>query len=108
MTPGHEPKEMRILFFTQQWAASRSGVGTYARALVEALVERGHGLTVVAPEEEAFPAAGVRFVHASRARWDPNPGGWFTLGRSFAGVLRREGATHDVALFADAREARAV
>ncbi|MDW7709330.1 MAG: glycosyltransferase family 4 protein [Deferrisomatales bacterium] len=96
---------MRILFFTQQLAAFRSGVGTYARALTESLLARGHDVSVVAPEHEAVALDGGRIIPVPQPRRDPTPGGWFALGLSFARVLRREGAKHDVAFFADAREA---
>ncbi len=99
---------MRILLFTQQLASSRSGVGTYARCLTRALADRGHGVTVCGPAEEATTMDGVRWVSAPRSRRDPTPGGWFTLGLAFARALRREAADHEVALFADAREAWAL
>lgn len=96
---------MNILLFTQQLAAYRSGVGTYAMNLVQGLAARGHRLTVVLPDRQVQPIPGVDFVTVSPSRVDPTPGGWFSLGASFARVLRDIQGRFDVAHFTDAREA---
>ncbi|MCP4578567.1 MAG: glycosyltransferase family 4 protein [Deltaproteobacteria bacterium] len=96
---------IRILIFTQQLSTFRSGVGTYAHGLTSELASRGHELTVVVPEDQMMEMAGVRVIGVHPCRFDPTPGGWFTLGRSFAAVLRREISAHDIVYFTDAREA---
>jgi glycosyltransferase involved in cell wall biosynthesis len=96
---------IRIIIFTQQLAAFRSGVGTYAYGLASGLASRGHRVTVIVPEEEKMEMADIRVVGIHRSLFDPTPGGWISLGRSFAGMLTREACFHDIAYFTDAREA---
>jgi glycosyltransferase involved in cell wall biosynthesis len=96
---------MRLLLFAQQLAAFRSGVGTYAHGLATGLAARGHRVTVAVPEGEEIAADGVRVVTVPRPRLDPTPGGWISLGRSFARVLEEEAGAHDLAHFTDGREA---
>ncbi|MBE0617650.1 MAG: glycosyltransferase, partial [Proteobacteria bacterium] len=96
---------MRVLMFTQQFAAFRSGVGTYASALAGGLKARGHSVTVVAPEGELREGGEADGIAAPRLGRDPTPGGWLSLGRGFARVLTSHGSHVDVAPFTDAREA---
>jgi glycosyltransferase involved in cell wall biosynthesis len=96
---------MRILIFTQQLAAFRSGVGTYAYGLVYGLLERGHQVTAVIPEGEEIEFPGIKLISVPRPRFDPTPGGWIALGRSFAKVLKDQAKDHDIAHVTDAREA---
>lgn len=96
---------MRILLFTQQLAAFRSGVGTYTHGLITGLRDLGHQITVVAPEGESIEIPDSRIHTASHSRFDPTPGGWLSLGVSFAKILSKEGIKYDIAHFTDAREA---
>ena len=96
---------MRVLIFSQQLAAFRSGVGTFTRGLVDGLIQRGHRITVVVPEKERVALPGSRLVSVAPFRGDPTPGQWMSLGLRFAEVLRREASGHDIAFFTDAREA---
>lgn len=96
---------MRILLFTQQLAGFRSGIGTYAFGLTTGLAARGHLVTVVIPEGEGLKLPGVRLITVPRPRFDATPGGWLSLGLSFAKVLAVKAAEHDIAHFTDAREA---
>ncbi|MDL1966950.1 MAG: glycosyltransferase family 4 protein [Deltaproteobacteria bacterium] len=96
---------MRILLFTQQLAAFRSGVGTYAHGLITGLMELGHQITVVVPEGESIEMPDLRIHIASHSRFDPTPGGWLSLGVSFAKILSNEAMEYDIAHFSDAREA---
>lgn len=96
---------MRILLFTQQLAAFRSGVGTYTHGLITGLRDLGHQITVVVPEGESIEMPDLRIHIASHSRFDPTPGGWLSLGVSFAKILSNEAMEYDIAHFSDAREA---
>jgi glycosyltransferase involved in cell wall biosynthesis len=99
-----------ILLVTQQLGSVRSGVGTYARTLVEGLVARGIPLTVASWDDECEDA---RFGELAcwrlgrRPRWDPTPGAWHTLGRRAASRLGRADRRFAVVHFLDAREGHA-
>ena len=96
---------MRILLFTQQLAAFRSGVGTYTHGLITGLRDLGHQVTVVVPEGEGIEMPDLRIHTASHSRFDPTPGRWLSLGVSFAKILSNEAIEYDIAHFTDAREA---
>ena len=96
---------MKILLITQQLAAYRSGVGTYTMNLVQGLLARGHRLTIILPYRQVQPIPDLDFITVSPSRIDPTPGGWFSLGASFARVLRKIQGRFDVVHFTDAREA---
>jgi glycosyltransferase involved in cell wall biosynthesis len=96
---------LRILVLAQQLAAFRSGVGTYADALVRGLRDRGHRVTVVVPASEAVAIEGIEVVPVRGLRWDPTPRSKASLSRAFAKALRERADDVDVAHFADAREA---
>ena len=97
-------KLMRILLFTQQLAAFRSGVGTYTHGLITGLRNLGHHVTVVVPDGEGIEMPDLRIHTASHSRFDPTPGGWLSLGVSFAKILSNEAMEYDIAHFTDARE----
>ncbi len=96
---------MRILVFSQLLATFRSGVGTYARALVEGLSQRGHAVTAVVPSAEAVSLANVSCASVDRAALDPSPGGWLSLSQGFARELAAHAGHADLAFFTDARDA---
>ncbi len=96
---------MRILLFAQQLAAFRSGVGTYTHGLITGLRNLGHQITVVAPESEGIEMPDLRIHTVVRSRFDPTPGGWLSLGVSFAKILSDKAMEYDIAHFTDAREA---
>jgi len=96
---------MRILLFTQQLAAFRSGVGTYTHGLITGLRDLGHQITVVLPEGEGIEIPDLRIHTATHSRFDPTPGGCLSLGVSFAKILSNEAIEYDIAHFTDAREA---
>ena len=101
----YREKLIRILLFTQQLAAFRSGVGTYAHGLITGLRDLGHQITVVVPEGEGIEIPDLRIHTVSHSRFDPTPGGWLSLGTSFAKILSNEAMEYDIAHFTDAREA---
>lgn len=96
---------MRILIFTQQLAAFRSGVGTYAYGLITGMGDRGHQITAVVPKREKTEIAGVKITAVPNPWYDPTPGGWLGLGLIFARILSAKGHRYDIAHFTDAREA---
>ncbi len=96
---------MKVLIFSQQLAAFRSGVGTYASGLVTGLRDLGHDLTVVVPRNQLIEIPGIDVIGLPHRPWDPTPGSWFSLGDAFARELARRQLRYDVAHFTDAREA---
>jgi len=99
---------MHIVFLTQQYARTRTGVGTYARIIVEGLLERGHRVTLAGPSSELpSPHPGLRALAASTARFDPTKNHWLSLSRSYSAILGSllRDSSPDVVHFADAREA---
>jgi glycosyltransferase involved in cell wall biosynthesis len=96
---------MRLLCFAQQFTTFTSGLGTYARALVHGLVQRGHQVTLAAPRAQCEPVEGVRLVPMDFSPGNLTPFAMPRMMRSYRAVLRRELSQHDVAHFLDAREA---
>jgi glycosyltransferase involved in cell wall biosynthesis len=95
---------VRLLIVTQQLRRVRSGVGTYARTLVDGL--RDLDLTVATWTDEHDPGDHPRIDLGEPPRWDPTPGGFWTLGRRLARAL--SGRTFEIVHFLDAREAHAL
>jgi len=96
---------MRILIFTQQFAAFRSGVGTVAFALAAGLSSRNHAVTVVVPKGEECEVPGINLKSVPKPRFDPTPGGWVSLGLSFSKIIENQSTQYDIVHFTDAREA---
>ena len=96
---------MRLLLLSQQLARPLSGVGTYARGLVEALVARGHEVTLAVPAAQTGELRGVRVVPMAFSPGNLTPMAFPRMARAFAAVLAAEAAHHDVVHFLDAREA---
>jgi len=69
------------------------------------LRDLGHQITVVVPEGEGIEIPDLRIHTVSHSRFDPTPGGWLSLGTSFAKILSNEAMEYDIAHFTDAREA---
>lgn len=57
------------------------------------------------PEGEGIEIPDLRIHTVSHSRFDPTPGGWLSLGTSFAKILSDEAMEYDIAHFTDAREA---
>ncbi len=90
---------MRIVVVTQQIDNIKSGVGTYAQALITGLRDRGHHVEVVARD------GGAR---RSLEMLDLTPNQWASAAWRFSRKLReldREDCSIDVIHFTDAREA---
>jgi glycosyltransferase involved in cell wall biosynthesis len=96
-----------VLLVTQQLAGTRSGVGLYARLLLQELVARGRAVGVATwtseVDRDAFPD--TEFVElGERPVWDPTPGSFVALGRRLATVLRDRDHPFALVHFTDARE----
>jgi glycosyltransferase involved in cell wall biosynthesis len=96
---------MRILVVTQQFRQVTSGLGTYARGLVDGLVRRGHAVTVALPHAQAEAREGVRLAPMAFAPGNVTPLAAVRMTREVRRVLAAETAQHDVVHFLDAREA---
>jgi glycosyltransferase involved in cell wall biosynthesis len=95
---------VNICYVSQQVGEVRTGVGTYARALVPAVVDAGHEATIVG--RGAAPGwPGVAFHAVPRAAVDPTPEGWVSFARAAARRIRGLEGRFDVVHFLDAREA---
>lgn len=92
-----------ILVVSQQLGPVRTGVGTYANHLVEGLRDRDFRITVATFAECCGTIDGIEYLPLEHTRWDPTPGGWFTLARNVARRFRPGQA--DLVHFTDAREA---
>ena len=97
---------MRVCFVSQQIGTVRTGVGTYANALVPAVAAAGHPATLVGRgADPQWP--GVTYHAVPAAPGDPTPEGWLSFAWLAARRLRRLLAAggFDVVHFLDAREA---
>jgi glycosyltransferase involved in cell wall biosynthesis len=94
---------VRICFVSQQIGDIRTGVGTYANALIPALARAGHEAVVVGRgRAPAWDRVEYRAVPA--APRDPTPEGWLSFAWRAAALLGGpDGA--DLVHFLDAREA---
>ncbi len=102
--------DKKLLLVTAQAKSVRSGVGTYARMLIEGYAARGLPLAVATWTQEVDPKAlpGVEWVDlGSRPRTDPTQDSFWTLGkrvvRAFGGMESLPSHVH----FLDARAAHA-
>ncbi len=94
-----------MLLVSQQVRNVRSGVGTYARVLIEALVEAGHRPTVATWSDEIDSELAVEWLDlGAPPRLDPTPGAFWTLGRR---VQAARSGGFSLVHFLDAREAHA-
>jgi glycosyltransferase involved in cell wall biosynthesis len=96
---------MRILGVAQQLRTVTSGLGTYARGLVDGLVRRGHTVTLAVPSAQAEARDGARLVPMAFTPGNVTPVAALRMGREVRRVLAAEGPHHDVVHFLDAREA---
>jgi glycosyltransferase involved in cell wall biosynthesis len=96
---------MRLLCLTQQFRTFTSGLGTYARALVEGLVRSGHEVTLATARSQCDDLPGVRFVPMDFAPGNVTPLAFPRMVFNYRRVLATEAHRHDVVHFLDAREA---
>ena len=64
---------MKLLLLAQQYRAFSSGLGTYARGLVEGLPARGHEVTLAVCRSEALETPGLRTVPLDFTPWNLTP-----------------------------------
>jgi glycosyltransferase involved in cell wall biosynthesis len=91
-----------MLIVSQQVKNVRSGVGTYARLLLQALDLRPTVATWTSEIDPSLPAEWIDL--GERPRFDPTPGAFWTLGRRVARAVTR---AFETVHFLDAREAHA-
>jgi len=96
---------VRLLCFSQQFKKATSGLGTYARSLVEGLVRNGHQLTLATPRSQCDHLPGVRFVPMDFTPGNVTPFVFPLMARNYRRVLTAEAHRHDVIHFLDGREA---
>jgi glycosyltransferase involved in cell wall biosynthesis len=94
---------VRICFVSQQIGDIRTGVGTYANALIPELARAGHEAVVVG-RGRAPRWDGVEYRAVPPAPRDPTPAGWLSFAWRAAALLRGAGRA-DLVHFLDAREA---
>lgn len=96
---------MRLLCFAQQFRTFTSGLGTYARALVTELSQRGHEVTLATPRQQCEAVEGVRLIPMAFTPGNITPVSFVSMARGYRRVLRAEADAHDMVHFLDAREA---
>lgn len=91
-----------LVLFTSTYENVYSGVGTYAKLLVEGLKEAGINFCVVSPDCQEEPP---HFIKIKTTSFDPSPNKWISNSFAFSRVLRSFKEKVKVAHFLDAREA---
>ncbi len=94
---------MRICVVSQQIGDIRTGVGTYANALIPGLVAAGHEAVLIG-RGKAPGWEGVAYRAVPAAPRDPTPEGWLSFAWRAAAALR-DAPDADLVHFLDAREA---
>ena len=100
----------QLLLVTAQARSVRSGVGTYARMLIEGYAERGLPVTVATWTQEMDPEAlpGIDWLDlGSRPRTDPTQDSFWTLGKRIVKAFGRIETRPTHVHFLDARAAHA-
>lgn len=91
----------KVAIFTSTYNNIYSGVGTYARLLVDGLLDAGYETTVISPDCEDNPP---RFIKVKRPAFSLSPNGWFELAFLYRKILTDISDSIDIAHFLDARE----
>lgn len=99
---------VNICIVTQQYRNVISGVGLHANNLTKALLDAGHTLTLLVPEDQAPQIAlpNLMVVTVKKPRFSQSQARWISLSFSFNAALRKlEAKTNfDLIHFTDARE----
>ena len=101
-------KIVKICVVTQQYKNTFSGVGLHANNLTNALLNDGHRVTLVLPEDQApqliSPQLSITTVR--KPRFSQNQARWISLSFSFNAVIKKLESQNkfDVIHFTDARE----
>ncbi|MCX7991887.1 MAG: glycosyltransferase family 4 protein [Proteobacteria bacterium] len=91
----------KVALFTSTYNNVYSGVGTYARLLVDGLLEEGYDITIVSPDCDDDPP---RFIKVKRPKFCISPNGWFELSIIYNKILSDLSKNIDIVHFLDARE----
>jgi glycosyltransferase involved in cell wall biosynthesis len=101
-------KIMNICIVTQQYKNVISGVGLHANNLTKALLDAGHTITLLLPEDQSPQVAkqGLTVVKVNNPRFNQNQARWVSLSFSFNAALRKLESQNkfDLIHFTDARE----
>lgn len=99
---------MNICIVTQQYKNVISGVGLHANNLTNALLDAGHTITLLLPEDEAPQIAlpNLTVVTVRKPRFNQSQARWVSLSFSFNAALRKleKESKFDLIHFTDARE----
>ncbi len=91
----------KIVIFTPMYNNIYSGVGTYARALVEGLKERNYDISVVSPDCDYDSPS---FIKLKNNKMDPSPNKWISNSMSYNSFLKNPPFKIDIAHFVNAQE----
>ena len=99
---------MNICIVTQQYKNVISGVGLHANNLTKALLDAGHSLTLLVPEDQALQIAlpNLKVVTVKKPRFSQSQARWISLSFLFNTALRKleKQSKFDLIHFTDARE----
>lgn len=99
---------MNICIVTQQYKNVISGVGLHANNLTKALLDSGHTITLLLPEDQAPQIAlpNLTVVTVKKPRFSQSQARWISLSFSFHTALRKleKQIKFDLIHFTDARE----
>jgi glycosyltransferase involved in cell wall biosynthesis len=96
---------VKLLLIGQQYRKPTSGLGTYARVVVEGLRDRGHEVILAAPRSQCDPAADAPVLTMDFEPWSVTPFTRRRVAREFRRVLAAAPREVEVVHFLDAREA---
>jgi glycosyltransferase involved in cell wall biosynthesis len=98
---------LSIAVVTQQYGQVISGIGLHAQNLVTSLVQAGHRVTLVAPEQQRpSDSLPLQFVGVAPPLFSNTQARWFSLAWNFSRALKRleQCNVFDLIHFTDARE----
>lgn len=99
---------MNICIVTQQYKNVISGVGLHANNLTNALLNAGHSITLLLPEDQAQQLSSPQptIVTVKNPKFNQSQARWLSLSFSFNAALRKLEKQHqfDLIHFTDARE----
>lgn len=91
----------KVAIFTSTYNNIYSGVGTYARLLVDGLLSSGYEITVISPDCDNNPP---KFIKIKKPKFAISPNSWFELAFLYRKILSDLSYRIDIAHFLDARE----
>ncbi len=97
----HEMKK-KIAIFTSAYNNIYSGMGMYARMLVDLLLERGEDVIIVSPDCDNSSNS---FIKVKKFAYSLTPNSWLELAFQFSRILKKIHKDIKIAHFLDGREA---